>query len=73
MLLTTALKRLNLAAVPYRLLSDYSGYLMTDGYASYDRVGKKRRYGVLGARTCHWHKPSMIMRCCCLGTVIPTI
>ncbi len=27
--------------VPERLLAGYSGYLMTDGYRSYDRVGKK--------------------------------
>jgi transposase len=27
--------------VPDRLLAGYSGYLMTDGYAAYDRVGKK--------------------------------
>jgi transposase len=29
------------ATVPDRLLAGYSGYLMTDGYAAYDRVGKK--------------------------------
>jgi transposase len=29
------------SAVPDRLLAGYSGYLMTDGYRAYDRVGKK--------------------------------